>query len=301
MVTNWYPTKENPYMGLFFKEQAFVVSEKYDFLIIHYKEKFKKIPGRKFCVEQINKESNTIEYNINVNVPITIYLSDIFHNFKIKHISKKTIDGVGYYVSKQRINFTKNILKKVFNTYFQGKFDALYCVDAQNEAVYLEYISEITGKPYMISEHAPVPWPGSVIKDVNKYAMEKADLFMAISYDKIRQLLLQNIKLPDILYIGNFIDETMLKINYNHKSNNIKTFIIVAANSYYKNYDLFIKIMNTLTDITLEKFKVMIVGYAANKGYSKNVNELENKIKYSKFAKYAELIPEVPHNKIGYI
>ena len=33
LVTNWYPTKDNPYAGAFFKEQAFSVSDDFDFII----------------------------------------------------------------------------------------------------------------------------------------------------------------------------------------------------------------------------------------------------------------------------
>ena len=42
----------------------------------------------------------------------------------------------------------------------------------------------------------------------------------------------------------------------------------------------------------------MIVGYGANKGYSKNEEELEEKIYQSKFANKAELIPAVSHENM---
>ena len=142
-----------------------------------------------------------------------------------------------------------------------------------------------------------MPWPGSQIQDVNKYAIERADRFLAISNDKIRQLMLQNIKLPKTTYIGNLIDES--KLSYLPKTEkHTKTFVIVAAHSFYKNYDMFIQVMNRLTEITDENFKVMIVGYGANKGYSSNADLLERKIAESKFKEKAEMIPEVPHEEI---
>ena len=42
----------------------------------------------------------------------------------------------------------------------------------------------------------------------------------------------------------------------------------------------------------------MIVGYAANKGYSQNVEQLEDAIRNSAFARNAELIPEISHDRI---
>ena len=131
---------------------------------------------------------------------------------------------------------------------------------------------------------------------VEKVAIENADLFMAISYDKIRQVLMQNIKLKKIAYVGNMVDENQFVLHAG--KNETKTFVMVAANSFYKNYDLFIKIFERLVEITDVPFKVMIVGYGANKGYSKNVEELEARICNSKFGHCAELIREVSHDKI---
>lgn len=297
LITNWYPTKENPYKGLFFKEQAFAVSDYFDFLVIHYVERKRKrhILGNR--VHLVNQERNTIEYSVEVNIPLRVCLADVFQDFKVKYINKNPIDGVGKYISSKHKFFSQKRIVKIFKDYFQDKFDALYCVDAQCEAFNLQCIAERFNVPYIVSEHAPVPWPGSVIKDVDKYAIEKADAFLAISNDKIRQLLLQNIKLPETKYIGNLIDEEKFKIS--EKKNVIKTFVIVAAYSFYKNYDLFISVMNRLTDITDKPFRVMIVGYAANKGYSKNIEELENKIKNSRFADRTEMISSVPHDEIG--
>ena len=160
--------------------------------------------------------------------------------------------------------------------------DLLYCVNAQKESYTLQCVSEALKKPYVVAEHAPFPWPGQSISDVEKQAIENAEAFMAISYDKIRQVLLQNIKPKKIVYVGNLVDESQFVLK--KYSGEIKTFLIVAAHSFYKNYDLFIEIFNKLVKITEIPFRVMIVGYGSNKGYSKNSDELENKIKLSDFA-----------------
>ena len=69
-----------------------------------------------------------------------------------------------------------------------------------------------------------------------------------ISNDKIRQILMQNVHLKSIEYIGNIIDTD--KFRYEPQPHEVTSFLIVAANSFYKNYDLFIKTMNRLTKIT---------------------------------------------------
>ena len=295
LVTNWYPTKENPFMGRFFKEQAFAMMNEFNFVIFRYQEKLSANPFKANNVYVVNKEENTVEYNAIAYMPIWMRLIELFYNALIK-IRRNTIDGIGRYVSPCKQGWTKRQICRLFEK--TGKFaDAFYCVDAQTEAFYLECLAKRYNKPYVIGEHAPVPWPGSLITDINKYAIERADLFLAISNDKIRQILLQNIKLPPIIYIGNLIDEEKF-IYKEEKEDRIKTFVIVAAHSFYKNYDMFIQVMNRLTEITEKDFCVMIVGYGANKGYSKNEEELEEKIYQSKFANKAELIPAVSHENM---
>ena len=67
LITNWYPTKENPYQGVFFKEQAIALKEYYDFTVVHYKEKrnvsllayiLKRLQNNTVSVSLINKENN---------------------------------------------------------------------------------------------------------------------------------------------------------------------------------------------------------------------------------------------------
>lgn len=298
LVTNWYPTKENPHAGVFFKEQAFAVSDHFDFIVVHYREHLKKSPLNKNTVTMINKEQNTVEYDIDVFVPGSLYGYDLLYDFRRGHNDEQRIDGVGRYVSDKRSGFTRAAITGLFENEIGIIPDAFYCIDAQKDAFYIRCLAEHFQKPYIVGEHAPVPWPGTVIRDINKEAIEKADAFLAISNDKIRQLMLSNIHLPETHYIGNLIDEDKLVIR-KKKENDIKTFIIVAAHSFYKNYDMFIMVMNRLSEITDKDFRVMIVGYASNKGYSKNVEAFEKQIRESRFADRAVMIPSVDHEEIG--
>jgi len=305
LVTDWYPDKENPYKGSFFKEQALAMEDSFDFVVIHYTEK-KKLPfilyalrylkGTECRVEKINEEKNTVEYNVTVDFPIYTRIIDALYNVYMKLVKRAFLEGVGEYVSNSYRKGKRKKLDRVFSGKFPEQFDVLYCVDAQSESYTLQLISEITGKPYVVSEHAPFPWPGTTIKNTEHDAIINADLFLAISYDKVRQVLLQNITLQKIVFVGNLVNEKQFVLKNN--SNTVKKFVIVAAHSFYKNYPLLVEVFNRLTEITTCPFKVMIVGYGANKGYSKNAELLEEKLKASKFANQLELIPEVGRDKI---
>lgn len=299
MVTNWYPTKENPFVGSFFKEQAFALSEHFQFLVIHYRES-KKVPDPVFWLQCIRnkhysvhcdgQENNTVEYTIRVNAPLSVGLMRRVHAAYLQLCKKPAAEYKPYARRKTKI------LQEVFQKHFSGAFDLLYCVDAQTESDLLYQISQITGKPYVVAEHAPFPWPGFVVKPEEKEAIRKADAFLAISYDKIRQVLLQDVRPRRIAYVGNLVNEEQFVLGSG--SGGEKTFVMVAAHTFYKNYPLFIEIFNRLTQITDVPFKVKVVGYNANKGYSQNAEELEQKLKNSAFADKIQMIPAISRDEI---
>lgn len=294
LVTNWYPTKENPFKGSFFKEQAFAMAGQFRFLVVHYLEN-KKVPdpvywlrrlcNKHFSVEKVNEEQNTTEYNIRVQIPLSIAIGKKAHTFLTKLFKKPSTESKAYATHRQKL------LNRIFGTVFPETFDLLYGVSAQTESSLLMQLSRATGRPYIVAEHAPFPWPGTVIRESEKEGLRNADAFLAISYEKIRQVLLQDISLKKVAYVGNMVDEERFCLGSG--SGHEKTFIMVAAHSFYKNYDLFIKVFNRLTEITAIPFKVMVVGYNANKGYSKNAELLEEKLHNSRFADRLELLPAV--------
>jgi len=297
LFTNWYPTKENPYNGVFFKEQTFALRDEFDFLIFHYHEHF-RLFGHGFSAEATNREENTVEYDISVPVPLRVYAADLLATLKGR-LTPSRRTSMAQVSTVHRYRFRKKIVEKVFSGDLADKLDVLYCVDAQSEAGLVRLAAEHLHKPYVISEHGPFPWPGSVLDSYARDSMEKAGAFLAISYDKIRQIMIQNVRLPQVFYVGNMVDESQFSLRPEPPAGHVKTFVIVAANSFYKNYELFIRVMDRLTEITDIPFRVRIVGYAANKGYSQDREDFENRISRSRFADRAELIPEAPHDRIA--
>lgn len=278
LITNWYPTPQNPFQGVFFKEQAIALREHFDFLVIHYDftNNNKKVNQIRFLKE----EENIKEYKLELSIPT-----------KMKRIRKKLFPGT--YDAEE--DFEKHFLK-TFKNNFREYFDVLYCVSCQKEARYLKILGNFYQKPYIVSEHGPVPWLGTIVSDLNKRAIEEADLLLAISFDKLRQIMMQDIKLPQYVYVGNMVDETQFV--YKESGNVIKTFVMVGAHVFYKNYDMLIRIMSRLKQITSIPFRIMIVGYNSNKEYSRDVEQLERKIKESDLYNYVEMIPSVAHSKM---
>lgn len=301
-IVSWYPTKENPWAGSFFKEQLELLSSKYDITLLKIgfcntlgiKYCLKRITGKDILISKMDMSEAFEERQVDILRPSELaLLNNLLSRYNIR---KKGITGVGMVDSYQEKKFWHKHMTRLIGA-FDRDFDLVYGMSAQGTAVYSRLIADELGIPYILSEHSPFLIPGSVMSDSFKEAMEGASSFLAISNDKIRQILMQNIKLPNITYIGNFVNET--KFTYNPKIHDEKTFLIVASHSFYKNYDLFIKTVNRLTEISSKPFKVIIAGYGANKGYSQGVDEFVKKIEESKFFNKATLISSVSREEIA--
>lgn len=275
LITNWYPTTDNPYQGLFFREQAIALSDYYDFVVLHY-QLIRRNLGKNAKLELIKEEHNITEYNVIIQ-----------YNCYKNWICKRLFHDNRYIL---------NLHNRIFSKFEECKIDVFYSITCQTEAALTAKYANYFDKPYVIAEHGPFPWVGSLISEDNKKAIEEANTFLAISNDKVRQILMQGIKLPQIYYVGNMVDED--KFTFMNSRNQVKTFVTVGANVFYKNYKMLIDVFNRLSDITDTPFKLLVVGYQANKGYSQDSEELVKSLKSSKFGNSVELIPNVPHDEM---
>lgn len=282
LITNWFPRKDNPFVGVFFKDQLLAMKDYYNFIVVHYEIGFKKIPC-KSPTYLINAYDNIEEYDYKCYISPFFYIFNRLYRFFCPH--KNFIDN---YLYKRFVDkFSKDIMAQT---------DCYYCVSSQSEAGFLNALSNFTGKPYIVAEHGVLPWLDSVVSSRNKDGIKNSNLFFAISYDKIRQLLMLGLKLPPYWYVGNMVDTD--KFIYKPSCNSIKTLLAVGAAVFYKNYDLLIEIIDKLNKKASQPFKLIIAGYKANEGYAKDYAELEEKIFNSSFSDKVEMIESVPHENM---
>ncbi len=282
LVTNWYPTPENPYQGHFFREQAIELQDKFDFVVVHYKFVHNRWHGY-YKAELCKEEYNIREYQIYVQVK-TI-------NDEIRSVIRRECVDESSREMQGLIDAMRDCIDE--------SIDAFYTVSGQSEGKFVQSLAQEFNKPYVVSEHGPVPWLDTVVSQDNKTAIERADLFLAISNDKIRQVMMQGIKMPPCVYVGNMVDESVFV--YKESNNEVKTFVTVGAHVFYKNYDMLIAVFNKLKEISPIPFRLIIVGYDANRGYSRDAQILEKKIHDSEFSDFVEMFPSVEHCKIAEI
>ncbi len=298
MIPSWYPTKDNPFQGSFFREQALILSQNYNFIVLRINEKHIYFPIyyikslfrlTKPKVTFIQDDKGLQEYCLDIQKPMYF----VWAEFKYK-LQKKLKNNIPQGVGKLELqSITKSIrksIKQIKKLKLLPDFNCVYSVTTQDMVILGKAFATEYSVPHVTAEHAPFPWPGTTIKDATKEAIESADAFLAISSDKVRQIMLQNIRIKPN-YVWNFCDETKFSIS---KSKNLqKTFLIVAANSFYKNYPLFICTMEELKKIAKKDFRIIIAGYNANKGYSQNAKELEKMIQASSFVNNTEMLEAV--------
>ncbi len=287
MLPTWYPTKENPFNGCFFREQALAMQKDFNFVVATYHEKaelfllfqLKKIFGlEKPKVNFIQNDCGLQEYAIYVRKPQHVVWDLFIERFRKIFCHRTSRQGIGREEPKSLKKNRYFIAEFIKKHSFLPHFDCVYSLTAQVYAPLGKAFADTFRVSHVTAEHAPFPWPGQTLSYAAIDAIESADAFLAISNDKIRQVLLQNIKINPI-WVGNLCDET--KFFVSSEKHNVKTFLIVAANSFYKNYPLFIKTMEELKRIATKKFKITIAGYNSNKGYSQNVKELEEAVRNS--------------------
>lgn len=302
-TVSWYPSKDNPISGTFFKEQCGLLSREYDITVLKLnpcttlwiKYILKRIRGRDISIDVISDADNLHEYEGVIYRPLFYALINNFYSRLM--IKKNAVACIGSLDTKADRRFWKRHIDRAAERLPKEEYDLVFGMSAQGTAQYARLFAHKYGVPYILSEHSPFPIPGTSMCDTFKEAMEEADAFLAISNDKIRQVLMQNVHLKSIEYIGNVIDTDRFRVD--PAPHDVTTFLIVAAHSFYKNYDMFVDTMNELTRIADKPFKVIIAGYGANKGYSQGVDEFVKQISESLFADKAEMIPSVSREEIA--
>lgn len=261
MIPSWYPTKENPISGCFFKEQAEILSDRYNFVIVHLSAN--PINVLKFIIYKvINKK--LISLKIDNSYPL---LPEFFLSFRCLELNNlvlrifqklhlKTFDSLEKMLNTKIKQNALNLLSTSIST----KPDLVYAMTAQVIAVEAQEVATFFNIPYILAEHCPFPLPGTILSQQIRLAIENADAILSISHDKTRQMLMQNLKI-NTNYVGNLINENQFKIAPINTTKHNCNILIVAANNFYKDYQTFFMTIQLLKKITQQEFSVTIVGF----------------------------------------
>jgi len=256
MIPSWYPTKENPIHGSFFKEQAMALSEYCDFCILH----LNYFSLKKTLFTRILKKTNVSLSFTNeeddgfLHVYATEYVSPIL-NILYRLLRYIEVDTEVFIKKEKEYKY-----REIYEYIKKIKFfpDVIYAMTAQSNGIDSYNFGKTNNLPVILAEHSPFPVVGTTVNDELREAMSKSNRILVVSRDKARQILMQNIQCNPIV-VGNMIDEN--KFNLSNSKPKIFTILIVGAYNFYKDYETFFKAVSYLKQITNLPFKVKIVGY----------------------------------------
>ena len=241
MICSWLDYKLN--LGSFFMEQAAILSNDFNFVLINFRPvKFKIKNYKKFF---------KIEKNIYENKISILYL--YYPSFKIlknkyflKWIEKKAFRVLHKYLKKDKI--TIDLI------HAQSVFDAAFWALSYNQ----EYKT-----PYLLTEHNQF-----TLRNVDKQKIKKLDMVLkkskfnlVVSNDVIRQFA-TNYFFSDFINIGNTVDEKLFN-NCNRTKSNFFEIITVGAYAPIKNQIKALRALKIIDDLNYKNIRFTWIGINA--------------------------------------
>lgn len=246
VIPSWYPSKEEPHKGTFFKEQAELMQEEFEMKIFigqHHRYSFLK----------------------------SLWITLVFILFK-KVLIQKTqgifLDSLPIYEFRYglplfRINQYRNAC---YQTFFNQHIslwqpELIHAHDALFGGIIAEHISTKNNIPYIITEHNYFYANRShSIQKKLKSCMSNAKKILFVSDFQRKVISLWSIPFEKTVIVGNYVDDEKFNINISDKE--YFSILYVGRNDYYKDIITFFETMKFI--FKYNTFKVYIVGVSEN-------------------------------------
>ncbi len=193
IIPSWYPTKDSPYSGIFFKVQTELMRPQYDMRILagnaHYY-------GKKTALQYIThpKVKSLEGYFIETEGLIPFQ----YKQLTIKSFNNCLLDGAKAYLKALMDYISLN----------NWKPDLIHAHDTFWGGYYARYISNKLNIPFIITHHNPLiftqytPLQETILKET----IEAANILLCVSNFDKRTFLISGYNV-DPIFVGNFIDE----------------------------------------------------------------------------------------------
>jgi len=250
IIPSWYPNKDNPLLGSFYREQASLLGKKdFDISVL-------------FGIE---KQVSRLKY---FALLVRSFLKPQKHIWLEKSFLEQNPDAysfIAYYPrkcsTKKKLKIINSYYEKAFTTLSQNwKPDLLHAQCAANAGIYAHHLSNKTGVPFVIIEHQTfiLNYHNKVTRGAIVKAMENASKVGVVSYYQKRNILLNHINC-DPKVVWNLVNET--EFNIEPRQPNAKfTILTITYPGLIKDADTFFKAIEAFDKISNTPFEVVIVG-----------------------------------------
>lgn len=255
IIPSWYPLKEDKLPGLFFREQALLMQEQFDFRVLYGVPKIVNILFLPFFITK----KTSVYLNLNTppagtgfyfyQIPIS-KLSRVF-TFLIRQIEKINY----FFMIKQFKKEYENLIKDNWIP------DLIHAQSTVNGGIIAHALSEYLSIPFLITEHQ-VFLPGNFSNHKRKLiskALESANKVLVVSEHQKRQILMNNIDCYPIV-VGNFVDDGVFYPKNSNVAKNKFKILFITYDSFIKDNDTFFKALAYLIQHDIIDFRAIIIG-----------------------------------------
>ncbi len=283
-LASWYPTTEMPQLGVFMKQQAELLSEKFEVKVVVCNS---KPVGKKRILQDFSSANTKYNHSVSEKLEVINFgISDyVFLNNKIRFsllLSK--------YVTK---------LKQLISTW---KPDIIHAHDPWIAGVVANKISGITKIPFVLTSHGPFAFykASQFVHKLIKKAISDTNQLIAVGYQdrRIYESLLTLKQAPVVL--GNYINTDVFNPEHKNNSNN-SYFKITQITRPFKIKDIptFLKsISHFLNNYKIvQPIKVSLIISDVNQ--SEAINLIKQEINNLGLANNIEIIRNIDNNEVA--
>lgn len=285
ILPSWYPNRENPGQGTFFREQASLFTEDFEIrMMAGYLNR--NIPRRK-------KLQNTLRFTLTKQVKVTekkdhFLAPPLVHGFEYSQGLNKFSRANFYLMMKAYISyFEQSILP-------DWKPDLIHAHDTFTAGIIAHYLSSKHHIPYIITEHNYLLFDQpDYVKEEFIQALKNARHMLVVGEYQKRILLYRNIR-KDVQIVGNYIDDSVYTLPAVKSDSEPFSILFVGRFAHHKDYDTLAETINRFHNISGNKdyhFKLIGTGVYGEK-------YLKERVDNSIYTQHCLVYPYVPREEI---
>lgn len=254
IIPSWYPTPKNKMKGGFFREQALLFKDHFDFFVVTITPL--RVGVVNFLYRYIKKKFTYFDIEIPPDGLGIIYLQVKYPKFLsvIKPISE-FFERTNYRIM---FKFSFLSLTKVINR-INWQPDLIHAQSVVDGGIFANYLSRKFNIPYILTEHQLFLLQNFTVCKINLIfdSFYNAKKVLAVSEHQKRQILMNGITCcPEV--IGNLVDDSLFFIN--KEKRNVFNILVVTYPSYIKDNETFFNAIKLLKSDGITDFKALIIG-----------------------------------------
>lgn len=252
IIPSWYPLEKDRLPGFFFREQALLIKDHFEFRVLYGKQKIVNIFLFLYYL--------IIKYNCYLNLLTPPEgRGFLYFSFRVPYILRifsplqKLCEHINY---SAMVNQYKKESKRI-----NWSPDLIHAHSVFDGGIAAHALAKHLSIPFMITEHQ-VFLPGNYSnykRKLIKKAFEAANKVLAVSEHQKRQILMNNINCSPIV-VGNFVDENVFYPQNISREKIRFTILFITYDSYIKDNETFFKALSHLCKRKVLDFRVMIIG-----------------------------------------